>query len=306
MQQLTENRREPTEQLTEGRMERARGTRTAAGTVTRFLVVGTAIAETVVHAPRGGKRQGLGGVAATIAAALAQEGNEVTLVTCIGRGEAGRMARRLLEEIPIRTVIRSSSGQAGYATISTRGGEPAEVRGKWPRAVGLAPLAERELGNHQVVITDTNIEPGEIRRILDHPGIITMVNGTTTRGVVRIPMGMRNPLGMITINRHEARALMQQAGTPREEPLPAMLGTESLLITLDREGWVFHRRDAETITSPAEPVPESTDFVGCGDYAAAGAIHAVAHRLDPRETINTFIQRKLEANVVTPTRNAGK
>ena len=285
MQQLTENRRGATEQLTEGRMERARGTRTAAGTVTRFLVVGTAIAETVIHVPLGGKRQGLGGVAATIAAALAQEGNEVTLVSCIGRGEEGRMARRLLEEIPVRTVIRSSSGQAGYATISTRGGEPAEVRGKWPRAVGLAPLAERELGNHQVVITDTNIEPGEIRRILDHPGIITMVNGTTT-------------LGMITVNRHEARALMQQAGTPREEPLPAMLGTKSLLITLDREGWVFHRRDAETLTSPASPVPARTDFVGCGDYAAAGAVHAVAHRLDPRETINAFIQRKLEANVV--------
>ena len=300
MQQLTENRRGTTEKLTEGRMERARGTRTAAGSATKFLVVGTAIAETVVHAPLGGKRQGLGGVAATIAAALAQEGNKVTLVTCIGRGDAGRMARRLLEEIPVRTVIRSSSGQAGYATISTRGGEPAEVRGKWPRAIGLAPLAEREIGDHQVLITDTNIEPGEIRRILDHPGIITMVNGTTTRGVVRIPMGMNNPLGMITINRQEARALMQRAGTVREEALPAMLGTESLLITLDQQGWKFHRRDADTLTSPAAPVPEHTDFVGCGDYAAAGAVHAVANRLDPRETINAFISRKLHDNVVDP------
>ena len=52
--------------------------------------------------------------------------------------------------------------------------------------------------------------------------------------------------------------------------------------------------------SPAAPVPEHTDFIGCGDYAAAGAVHAVVHGLDPEATINGFIQRKLEANVVIP------
>ena len=41
----------------------------------RFLVVGTAIAETILHQPGGEERRGLGGVAATIALALAEAGN---------------------------------------------------------------------------------------------------------------------------------------------------------------------------------------------------------------------------------------
>ena len=41
-------------------------------------MVGTAIAETILHQPGGEERRGLGGVAATIA--LAEAGNEVTLI----------------------------------------------------------------------------------------------------------------------------------------------------------------------------------------------------------------------------------
>ena len=89
----------------------------------RFLVVGTAIAETVLHQPGSEERRGLGGVAATIALALAEAGNKVTLITSIGQGPEGTRAKNLLGAAPLRTIIRDSTGAAGYATINTRQGE---------------------------------------------------------------------------------------------------------------------------------------------------------------------------------------
>ena len=286
-------------ELTENEPQRTGGTRIAAGTAARFMVVGTTIAETVLHIPLGSRRRGLGGVAATIALALAQEGQDVTLVTSIGRGPMGKEARRLLDETSISTTVRESRGEAGHATISARNGEPVQHRGRWPRAEGLAPLVERELAYHQVVIADTNMPPEDIRRILEHPGKLTMVNATTTRGAARIPRRMENPLGMITVNRAEARALMQWVKTDSEREMMRRMGTDTLLVTLDQQGWRLQQQGGEMVASSAVAVPENTDFVGCGDYAAAGAVQALLHGLEPRETINRFIRRKMEINTAT-------
>ena len=48
-------------------------------------MVGTAIAETILHQPGGEEQRGLGGVAATIPLALAEAGNEVTLIEKIAK-----------------------------------------------------------------------------------------------------------------------------------------------------------------------------------------------------------------------------
>ena len=62
------------------------------------------------------------------------------------------------------------------------------------------------------------------------------------------------------------------------------------------------QEDASTRTAvstrPAVPAPERTDFIGCGDYAAAGLAHALIHGLDIASTVNEFITRKLQANVL--------
>ena len=274
---------------------------TATRQTVRFLVVGTAIAETVLHQPGGGERRGLGGVAATIAIALAEAGNkEVTLITSIGQGPEGKRAMELLAATPLRTIIRNSTGAAGFATITTQQGEQQRANGQWPRATGLGRLAEREIHRHEVIIADTNMSPGDLLRMVDHPGKLTMVNGTTTLGTARIPTRWNNRLGMLTVNRAEARALMQRLDCSGEIQLMRRLRAGSMLLTRDRSGWRFYSQDGDMVESPAAPAPEHTDFIGCGDYAAAGAVHAVMHGLDPEATINSFIQRKLEANVVTP------
>ena len=57
-----------TETRTQGKISRPKATPTVATRQrARFLVVGTAIAETILHQPGGEERRGLGGVAATIA-----------------------------------------------------------------------------------------------------------------------------------------------------------------------------------------------------------------------------------------------
>ena len=272
----------------------------AKGAGSNILVVGTTIAETVAHAPGPGERRGLGGVGATIALALGEAGNDVTLLTQVGQGREGDEARRLLAEAPVSAIIRESRGAAGHAVIQTAGGDPRRVNGRWPRAEGISELIDREAARHDVIITDTHMLPADIARALDRPGKLTMVNATTTRGVARIPRRRQHPLGMLTLNQREADALMEQLNCTDPRQLMLRLKAGSMLLTKGRRGWSFHQQDGKRTESPAVAVPDHTDFVGCGDYAAAGAVHAVLHQLDLRKTVNEFISRKLESNVVEP------
>ena len=132
--------------LTKNQGKSVTETRIATGEAGKFLVVGTAISETVVHQPRGGERRGIGGVAATIALALAEAGNQVTLVTSVGREAEGLRVKKLLAETPIRAVIQDSPGPAGHAVINTRRGEQGRATGSWPKQEGLSRLVARESG----------------------------------------------------------------------------------------------------------------------------------------------------------------
>ena len=286
--------------LTKNERRRNTAVGTATGEAGKFLVVGTAISETVVHQPRGGERRGIGGVAATIALALAEAGNQVTLVTSVARGTEGRRVRDLLVETPIRAVIQDSKRPAGHAVINTRRGEQRQANGSWPKHEDLSGLVAKEAGNHDCVIADCNMTPGELGRILDQAGKLTMVNGTTARSCTRILKARPRDLGMLTVNEAEASEMMRAVHTVWESQVMERLNAHAMLVTRGRNGWDLHRSGEETVSCPAVPVPDHTDFIGCGDYAAAGAAHALVHGLDPELTINRFVRRKLEANVVIP------
>ena len=245
-----------TEAKTQEKISPPKTTRTVATRQrARFLVVGTAIAETILHQPGGEERRGLGGVAATIALALAEEGNEVTLITSIGRGPEGTRAKNLLGAAPLLTIIRDSTGAAGYATINTRQGEQHKTNGQWPRVTGLGPLAEREIHRHEIIIADTNMTPGNLLNLLDHPGKLTMVNGTTTLGTARIPTRWNNKLGMLTLNQAEAQALMQRLNCHGEKEMMHRLRAGSMLLTRDSSGWRFYDREGNMLESPAATRP---------------------------------------------------
>ena len=265
----------------------------------RILVAGTAIPETVVHLPQGGSRRGLGGVAGLMALALAEAGNEVTLVTSVGEGRMGDELMEMLEQAPFTAHTVRTKTDAGHGNIETNRGEQGRARGRWPRPSGLSRMVADIVRGHDAVLADCHMTPGELGRILGHPGVFTAVNGTSTRSCLRIRALRAINLGMAAVNDPELQALMQETGAEDQEFLMRQLGARSLLATRGSQGW-YYRNVRGEVSSPAPEAPAHTDFVGCGDYAAAGALHAHLNELDHELTINSFIRRKLAANVVAP------
>ncbi len=125
-------------------------------------------------------------------------------------------------------------------------------------------------------------------------------NGTTTKTARKILSIGKIPKMLCTMNRNEARSLMQEIGCREENGLPGKLNAQHVLVTHGAQGFCIHNRDGMTAKYPAVPVPEYTDFIGCGDYATAGAILALMTGLDPGKTIQELIGRKLELNIVPP------
>ena len=91
--------------------------------------------------------------------------------------------------------------------------------------------------------------------MLDQPGRMTMVNGTTTRGCARILEARPKELGMLTVNEAEASAMMRAVPTVRESKLMERLNARSMLVTRGRNGWDLHRSGEKTVSSPAVEVP---------------------------------------------------
>ena len=103
---------------------------------------------------------------------------------------------------------------------------------------------------------------------------------------------------MITANEAEVQAMMRELGWNNASTVWQALRARAMLITRAHNGWDFHPGREEAVMSPAVRPPRDTDLVGCGDYEAAGAVHAALHGTDLVQTINEFIGRKLAHNVV--------
>ena len=273
---------------------------THTGATPRFLVTGTTVYEAVVHHETGRQRIGLGGVAATMALALAQAGNHVTLLTSLGSGPNAVQSRRLLKDSGIHTALLNLNHIGGHATIVTKNGEPTSAKGHWPKPPGLAQSIATLASQHDCHLVDTNIQPQDLHPILEaHP--FTIINATTTSRARAILWNNRIHRSLVTMNKAEAQSLAKAAHVSTQKDFLRSLNTDRALVTLGPEGWRLYATNAPEISSPAPAVPDHTDFVGCGDYATAGIAHALLRDLDPVETVNAFISRKLEANSLPPT-----
>ncbi len=137
----------------------------------RFLVAGTAITESIVHHPQGGSRTRLGGVAATMAIALAQaapphtvqQQHSVTLITQAGADEAGEQTRRLLAREQMETIMLDGPNPSGEAIIETMRGEQSRARGKWPHPSRVAQHAAQLAPEFDCTIIDCTLSPKDIR-----------------------------------------------------------------------------------------------------------------------------------------------
>ena len=270
----------------------------------RVVVAGMAISETVRHGQKG-KRHGIGGVAGNIAEALAASGNAVTMVTSLGSDTAGKETRKLLEQRGIRVVTDGRRGESGHAVIETRAGEQGRARGRWPMPRGLGALIDQLEDEYEAVASDAHMSPLDLRSVLTRPGKTTMANATSTRSAPKLRSARIPDLALATMNGQEMRAVLRDMGQDggSAERVRRAIPAHALLSTSGKKGWTFLQEGSRT-DSPAVTVPEGTDFIGCGDWAAAGALHAILHGLDVCETVNDFIRRKLQANIVQRRREA--
>lgn len=186
----------------------------------RFLVAGTAISERVFHNPHKVSRHGLGGTAATMALALAQAGNEVTLVTAVGTGPAAAQCRQFLVQAPFQTVITESNHTGGAATIATRQGEPIATKGHWPKLYGIAQTAAGLAPNHDCILVDCNIEYTEFRKTITAHRT-NVINATTVMMLQASVRASDIPKEMITMNEREAWNLLERPAPPSHRTFSA-------------------------------------------------------------------------------------
>lgn len=263
----------------------------------QFLVIGTAIPEMVIHKPHGGTRSGIGGVAATMALALAEAGNQVTLLTTIGQGPHAQDLRQHLRDAPFRAMVLNRSHKSGHAQIETVAGQHHTARGSWPRLTTVAKAAAKLAPHHEAVLVDCNVASTDLFQVLNHPHTLRIINGTTSSACKAI-LDPRLPEGtIITLNGPETRVISAKLGSDSPTKLATACRAAGTLLTKGAKGWTYYNNDLE-IHSEAVQVPRNTDFVGCGDYATAGLAHALLHGEDIKNTVNDFITRKLNANVV--------
>ena len=264
----------------------------------RFLVAGTTITEEIVHRPHGGSRKGLGGVAATMAIALAQDRQDTTLVTEAGTDPQGEETRKLIAREPMASIVLDRPNPSGSALIDTHQGEQTRARGRWPQPSRIAQHAAQLAPEFDITLIDCTLSPRGIREVAEAAKPNICINGTTTRAARRILQARHIPKALITLNRQEAQALTNDTSARETKELPRKLNARNVLVTHAARGFCLYGTDGLILESPAVAVPENTDFIGCGDYAAAGAILALQAGLDPGETIREFIRRKLQMNIV--------
>ena len=76
----------------------------------------------------------------------------------------------------------------------------------------------------------------------------------------------------------------------------ALAGNQTTMVTNGAKGRVIHHAGKSPRHAAAVKVPPGTDYIGAGDAATAGLVHAMAHELDQDETVDRFIADLLARN----------
>ena len=264
----------------------------------KFLVIGCTTDETIYRQETGECRQGIGGVAGNMAYALGVHGQDVTLVTSLSLDSQGDLVRMAFG---LDQIISAPHHLTGKVVITTRAGEQVRASGSWPSVCALPDDIKTRIQDTDSILLDCTLPVNMLSRVLelanqyDKP---VTVNATTKSRSKLITATAQYPKQLITMNQQE---YTQVERLSRSLPLAGFLdqiNTESLLVTRGSQGWNLYDRSGY-ISSDALEVPPNTDFVGCGDFAAAGAAYALTADLPVVETVNGFIKTRMRLNCIS-------
>ena len=270
---------------------------------TDYLVIGTAINETITHQESRRTRRDVGAVAGQMATALARHHCPVTLLSSTPNGPVAHQTLHMLTEAGVNVHTVPGRHPPGWANITTRRGQQVSARGKWPPPDSAIDKHIPELVESarwlllECNITDITAEAAMASAL--RAGVPVTINATTrARASLIWRTRLRFHKALVTMNSQEAQALLATARADGPDQLRAAINTKDLLITSGPAGWTLYRRDDPDVTSPAPPVPRNTDYVGCGDYATSGLTHALADGLDIKDTVNRFISTRVSINTL--------
>ena len=97
-----------------------------------YLVIGTAINETITHQESRRTRRDVGAVAGQMATALARHHCPVTLLSSAPNGPVAHETLHMLTEAGVNVHSVPGRHPPGWANITTRRGHQVSARGKWP------------------------------------------------------------------------------------------------------------------------------------------------------------------------------
>ena len=260
----------------------------------KYLVVGNAQMETITQSETGLSRDHAGGVGAIMARELALAGADVTLISTAPSGPTTTELEDALSTLGVNPVIVPGSPaqrERGYTHITTQNGGPISARGEWPRMGGVISHLNRMKADW--MLTSLHAAPQDLSA-LSRMNRKNAVNATSKKHV-RLITHIWNQT-IYTMNDAEARMLMKEIDIDRLENLPRALGAETVMVTRGRYGRITYTYGKDTQRREAVPVPEGTDFIGCGDAATAGLVFATAEGLDVPETVDRFITDLMERN----------
>ena len=250
-------------------------------------MIGTALPERATRQETGQHRYHTGGVAAIMARELALAGNQVTLLTAASPGAHAAKLGENLRALGITPVIVpqiTADRREPGVNILTNNGNPIRAVGHWPKLASMAPQVTTLTREHEWTLISLNITPEDriaALRLAEHLAVNATTKNLATQAVAL--KGQR----LLTMNQQEMQAIMARARAGQS--LHDATGATTTMVTNGARGRVIHDAGKSPRAAAAVRVPPGTDYIGAGDAATAGLVHAMAHKLDQDETVDRFI-----------------
>ena len=268
--------------------------------MTQILVIGTGHAETYTDIETRASHTRIGGPAGIIAQELHRGGHQPLLHISFNSDHHGRNTARLLNQSGVwwEHSTKPSNQPSSFADIKLR-------RQRHHRTTGCFPvLTDRDLDVAHLqaltesfpwVIIDSNVDANVIRRIGSRAQNLVLLPSAVSRVNNVLEVGTEVHKQLITCNEAEARRM---AGTPEFKfvDLQRSLNTEALMVTFGKRGWAY--RDAHHAFKCNAPTPPpACDFIGAGDSATAGAVHALVTGEPTAESVNQYLNKRFKYTV---------
>ena len=273
----------------------------------------------VVHVTRSEERPGGAANVARNAAAL---GAQVTLLSVVGRDEAGAQLAKLLKRDKVSARLHRDAGIATTVKLRVIGRQQQLLRVDFETTPGHEVLAaklreyRRLLRSHDLVILSDYGKGG-----LAHIEIMIAAARKAGKPVLADPKGddFKRYRGatLLTPNRSEfyqvaGRARNEADFTARAQKLRSALGLDALLVTRSEEGMTLYRRGSKGRLHVPTQAREVFDVSGAGDTVIATLGVALASGLAMDEAVHTanraagIVVGKFGTAVVTPQELFGK